>query len=211
MSEKRRNYRKKLASSGYIFLAGEELEIDVINISITGLFVELPANDKIKDIKLLFASIRDSSVIDLVIPDMRLAAETEIVRADKVDDLIYIGLEFKNVTYDVEDFIYKRKYYRKSLEGVGHIELGKQHYQFYTCNVSVEGMMIRINETVRAEKGTMASIDFPTLELAGEIEIVWLENEDSGNTIIGLKYLLLERAVRGIPAFSKKSKRKEIA
>ena len=33
-----------------------------------------------------------------------------------------LGLEFKTVSYDVEDFIYKRESYRKKIVGPGHID-----------------------------------------------------------------------------------------
>ena len=204
MTHSRQHYRKKLASGGFIFLAGVEQEIVILNISITGLFVELSAKEGTQDIKQLFVSIRDSNSVDLIIPDMRLAAEAEVVRADKVDDLIYLGLEFKNVSYDVEDFLYKRKYYRKKMAGLGHIDFAEQTYQFSTCNVSVEGLMIRIDETVEVENGVIAKFDFPKMNLSGKVEVVWIEFEKNGNTLLGLQYLQMEKmTVTGIPAFAK--------
>jgi hypothetical protein len=204
MQQGRQQYRKKLTSVGFIFLAGVEHEIIIRNLSITGLFIELSPNTELIDIHDLFASIQTySASVDLVIPDMRLAAEAEVVRADMVDGLIYMGLEFKNISYDVEGFIYKRESYRKKMDGLGNIEFAGQNYQFRTRNVSVDGLMILINESVVLEEGAVAKFDFPKLDLKGEVEVIWKDYDNDGNTVIGLHYIhMTKSSVKGIPVFA---------
>ena len=204
MTQNRQNFRKNLASKGFLFLGGVELEIVIRNLSITGLLVELETSENYADIKAVFEAINKTVTVDIYIPEMHLAGEAEIVRADKVDDIIYMGVEFKNISYDVDNLLYKRKSYRKIMTAPGHINFGGQIYQFNTRNASVDGLMIEIDETVLLEEGAMASFDFPRLELEGKAKVVWIEYDETGNTILGIQYVQMARStIKGIPVFSK--------
>ena len=139
MSESRRYYRKNLNSHGFIYLAGEELEISVKNLSITGLLVELEDRSIIHDVSDLFRAIKLSPLVDIYLQKMRLAGEAEIVRADMVDDNLLLALEFVHVFYDIPNVFYKRKAYRKSLAAPGQIYLNDRKYIFKTVNVSEIG------------------------------------------------------------------------
>jgi hypothetical protein len=121
MSEQKRPYRTNLTSHGLIYMGGEELEVSVRNLSITGLLGELDDNINIHDINDVFKSVKLSPTIDLYLPEMKLAGEAEIVRADMIDGRIYLALEFRNVSYDVDNVLYKRKAYRKNMTAPGQI------------------------------------------------------------------------------------------
>ncbi len=54
MLQNRKHYRKSLTSRGLIFMDGQELEISVCNLSITGLLAELEVSEGVKDIKDVF-------------------------------------------------------------------------------------------------------------------------------------------------------------
>ena len=146
-----RPYRKNLTTHGLIFLAGEEQQITIKNISITGVLAQLNSKVGKNDIKDIFNTLLGSTVIDLYLPEMRLAGEVEVIRVDMQDDHILLALEFKNVTYDVNDLLYKRKAYRKNLPGPGHILLNGTYLEFNAVNVSVEGIMIRLTENIHVE------------------------------------------------------------
>jgi PilZ domain len=198
-----RPYRKNLTTHGLIYLAEEEQPITIKNISITGVLAQLDSKVGKNDIKAIFNTLLGSTVIDLYLPEMRLAGEVEVIRVDMEEDHIVLALEFKNVTYDVNDLLYKRKAYRKNMPGPGHILLNGAYLEFNAVNVSVDGIMIRLSETVHAEPGVVTVFEFKRLELEGEIKVVWIEHLSEGGTLIGLQYIhMAKSAVKGIPQFA---------
>jgi hypothetical protein len=203
MSESRRYYRKNLNSHGFIYLAGEEFEISVKNLSITGLLVELEDRSIIRDVSDLFRAIKLSPLVDIYLHKMRIAGEAEIVRADMVDENLLLALEFVHVFYDIPNIFYKRKAYRKSLSAPGQIFLNDRKYIFKTINVSVEGIMIFIEESIQVAPGTVTTFEFKRLDLLGEIQVVWVEPDPKGGTVMGLQYLRMEKEkITGIPRFA---------
>jgi PilZ domain len=198
-----RPYRKNLTTHGLIYLAGEEQPITIKNISITGVLAQLNSKIGKTDIKDIFNTLLASTIIDLYLPEMRLAGEVEVIRVDMQDDHILLALEFKNVTYDVNDLLYKRKAYRKNLPGTGHILFNGEYVEFTSVNVSVDGIMIRLAESVYVEPGVVTVFEFKRLELEGEIKVVWLDRLPDGGTLMGLQYIHMERSqVKGIPEFA---------
>jgi PilZ domain len=198
-----RPYRKNLTTHGLIYLAGEEQAITIKNISITGVLAQLDSKVGRNDIKAIFNTLLGSTVIDLYLPEMRLAGEVEVIRVDMEEDHITLALEFKNVTYDVNDLLYKRKAYRKNLPGPGHILLNGAYLEFNAVNVSVDGIMIRLTETVHVEPGVVTVFEFKRLELEGETKVVWIEHLSEGGTLMGLQYIHMENsAIKGIPKFA---------
>lgn len=202
MSGQKRSYRKKLASYGLIYLGSEELEISVKNLSITGLLAELEGNDAVYGIKDVFQAIELTAIIDLYLPEMRLAGEAEITRADLQDEKICLALEFRNISYEVSNSLYKRKAYRKNLTAPGVIVFNGEKYNFFTKNVSVGGLTIMLNERVFVQEGSVTIFDFKKLGLRGEIKVVWVEYIDDDFTLMGLQYVQMERKdISGIPRF----------
>ena len=82
--------RKNLTSHGMIYMGEEEHKITVINISITGVLAELNSNKKDIDIKYIFNILLTSTIIDLYLPEMRLAGEVEVVRVDMKMIIFYL-------------------------------------------------------------------------------------------------------------------------
>lgn len=200
-----RAFRKDLHMQGLLFLNGEERNIIIKNLSITGLLAELNQKKGAdQDIKELFQSLRTSTFVDMFIPSMRLAGEMEVIRADIESDKILIALEFRNISYDVEDFIYRRKAYRKSMPGLGRIYLNGAYHPFTAINVSVEGLMIQLDEAIHIEQlGMKAPFQFEKLRLIGEARIIWVEHPQEHETLMGLRYEHLEHGeYNGIPRFT---------
>ena len=189
MPDQKRSYRKNLTSHGLIYMGGEELEISVRNLSITGLLAELSDNVDVQDIRDVFKSVKLSPTIDIYLPEMHLAGEAEIVRADLIDGQIYLAIEFRNISYDVENVLYKRKVYRKNMTAPGQIIFHGNKYDFNTKNVSVDGLMILIGENIEVEVGTVTIFDFKRLQLRGEIKVAWVEHTEDSSTLIGLQYV----------------------
>ncbi|KAF3983623.1 MAG: PilZ domain-containing protein [Methylococcales symbiont of Hymedesmia sp. n. MRB-2018] len=206
MSDEKRSYRKNLTSYGLIYIGGEELEISVRNLSITGVLAELENNSSINNINAVFASIKESSLIDIYLPEMRLAGEAEVVRADMVDGHIYLAIEFRTVSYDIDNVLYKRKVYRKEMTAPGQIIFNGNKYKFFSKNVSVDGLMILLNEYIEVDNGTITIFDFKRLQLRGKIKVAWVERADSHSTLMGLQYVQMKKEdITGIPRFSNKT------
>ena len=202
MSEGKRYYRKKLTTRGVIYIAGEEVEIAVKNLSITGLLAELNnSSSAIQSIADLFDAIKASTKVDFYLPAMRLMGEADVVRADLTDGCIYLGLEFRHVSHNVDSGLYRRRSYRKEIIAPGSIVLNDKRYAFTTRNVSVTGLMIHLAEKVQVQEGLITFFDFKLLNLTGEIKVVWSQISDIG-TYVGLEYQHMEKTeIKGIPNF----------
>jgi hypothetical protein len=201
-----RAFRKDLHLQGMIFLNEQEQAIAVKNLSISGMLAELDlrkdAEDGIKDI---FGSLKSSTLVDIFIPSMRLAGEMEVIRADIKNNKILLALEFKSVSYDVENFIYRRKMYRKKMPGPGRIRLNGAYHPFTAVNVSVEGLMIRLNGKIAFDIAdtTQVPFEFEKLGLSGEARVVWIEHPHPEETLMGLNYVHLEQGkLDALPRFA---------
>ncbi len=198
-----RAYRKSLASHGLLYMGFEEHEIWVVNLSVSGLLAVLKVNPQIGDIKDIFQALQLSPIVDLYLPEMRLAGEAEVARAEATEDGFEIAIEFRNLSYDTDNLLYSRRAYRKNMTAPGHIVLNGTDYAFNTENVSVDGLMIRMLGRIEMLSGEEVDFDYPHLDLAGKAKVVWVEHDDI-STLMGLQYLKLEREfIKGIPNFSR--------
>jgi hypothetical protein len=198
-----RYYRKNLTSHGLVYLGGEEVEVSVKNLSVTGLLAELSDKSPIKTVEDLFEAIQHSTRIDFYLPEMRIMGEAEIARADIVNGHVRLALEFCHISHDVDNALYKRKAYRKELIAPGLIVFNKNKYAFTTRNVSVTGLMIHLAEKVEVANDTITIFDFKHLSLRGQIRVVWTETAEDGGTYMGLEYMHMEKTnIKGIPRFA---------
>jgi len=202
MSNSRENYRKNLTLTGLIFIGGVEHEMKVQNVSISGLLITIEPSAKIIDERDIFLLIKQSSLVDIYVRKINLAGEAEIVRVDMDGKNILIGMEFKQISYDAENLLYKRKAYRKSMTAPGQILIAKTVYDFMTRNVSVDGLMVRVPEHVDVQQGMTVEFKFDKLHLFGDCTIVWFEYDEDGGTMLGLEYQHMEKGdIHGLPRF----------
>jgi len=188
-----RPYRKNLTSHGLIYMGEEEYGITIKNFSINGVLATLNSNREDIDVKYIFDSLLVSTTIDLFLPEMRLAGEVKVVRAEMEDGQILMALEFKNIAYDIDKNLNKRKVYRKNMSGPGKILLNGEFHNFNTLNVSVEGLMICLSEAISVEEGRIIRFEFNRLELEGEIKVLWVDSVSDGRTLMGLQYIHMEK------------------
>ncbi|MGR9013606.1 MAG: PilZ domain-containing protein, partial [Gammaproteobacteria bacterium] len=171
----KRPYRKNLMSRGLIYMGGEEQEVTIKDLSISGVLAELKSDQASRDAKDIFNMLSASTTVDLYLPEIRLAGEVEVVRVDMFDDHILLALEFRNVAYDVDNQLYKRKVYRKNMKAPGRILLDGEYREFTTVNVSVDGLMINLAEFIAVKPGDITVFEFEQLGLDGEIKVIWVE------------------------------------
>jgi len=190
-------------SHGLIYMGGEEQEITIKDISLTGVLAELKSNQS-RDAKEIFNLLSASTMIDLYLPEIRLAGEAEVVRVDMKEGQILIALEFRNVAYDVDNQLYKRNVHRKNMSAPGKILLNGEYREFTTVNVSVDGLMVNLAEAIDVKAGDTTVFEFAQLGLDGEIKVIWVERTADGGTLLGLQYVHMEKtAIKGIPRFAR--------
>ncbi|MDO9047277.1 MAG: PilZ domain-containing protein [Methylobacter sp.] len=199
-----RPYRKNLKSHGLIYMGGEEQEIILKDISLTGVLAELKPDQAGRNVKDIFNMLSASTTIDLYLPEMRLAGEAEVVRVDMLNDRILLALEFRHVAYDVDNQLYKRKVHRKNMTAPGRILLDGEYREFNTVNVSVDGLMVTLAESIAVEAGEITVFEFERLGLDGEIKVVWVERTADAGTLLGLQYVHMKKTeIKGIPRFAR--------
>jgi hypothetical protein len=199
-----RPYRKNLTSRGLIYMGGEEQEITIKDLSLTGVLAELNC-DQGKNANEIFNLLSASTMIDLYLPEIRLAGEAEVVRVDMQDGHILFALEFRNVAYDIDNQLYKRNVHRKNMTAPGKVLLNGEYREFTTVNVSVDGLMINLAEAIEVTVGEVTVFEFEQLGLDGEIKVIWAEHSIANDgTLLGLKYVHMEKtAIQGIPSFTR--------
>ncbi|MDP3589459.1 MAG: PilZ domain-containing protein [Methylobacter sp.] len=198
-----RSYRKNLMSRGLIYMGGEEQEIIIKDLSLTGVLAELKC-DHNRDAKEIFNMLSASTTIDLYLPEIRLAGEAEVVRVDMHEGQILLALEFRNVAYDVDNQLYKRNVHRKNMAAPGKILLNGEYREFTTVNVSVDGLMVNLAEAIDVKAGDVTVFEFDQLGLDGEIKVIWAERTANDGTLLGLQYVHMEKtAIKGIPRFAR--------
>lgn len=199
-----RPYRKNLMSHGLIYMGGEEREITIKDISLTGVLAELKADQISSDTRNIFNMLTASTTIDLYLPEIGLAGEAEVVRVDMFSDHMLLALEFRNIAYDVNNQLYKRKAYRKKMVAPGKILLNGEYREFNTVNVSVDGLMVNIAEAIDVKEGEITVFEFEQLGLDGEIKVAWAERTAEGGTLLGLQYMHMEKTeIKGVPRFAR--------
>ncbi len=199
-----RSPRKHLASRGLIYMGEEEWEVIIKDISLTGVRAELKCDPTSTEVKDIFNMLSASTVVDLYLPEMRLAGEAEVIRVDMLDDHIQVAFEFKSVSFDMDNRLCRRKVYRKNLTAPGKIQLNGEYHAFKTIDVSVEGLMINIAASIVVEPGVVALFEFERLGLDGEVKVVWVEQTADAETLIGLEYVHMGKtAIKGIPRFAR--------
>jgi hypothetical protein len=156
-SESQRAYRKKLITSGLVYINDEEQEVSVINISLTGALVQLTRPENPES---LIDDASASKIIDFYLPKLRLAGTAEVVRVNGSGRYDSLALKFKEISYNVDNVYYKRKVYRKNMAVAGKILLNNKQYDFQAINVSVEGLMIRLAETIIIAQGITTAFEF---------------------------------------------------
>lgn len=187
-----RSYRTLLSSDGLVFLGGEELQLNIRNLSVTGLLAELKPGNHIRNIDHVHEALEVSTTVDVFIPELKLAGEAEVARAEEEGVTMLLGMEFKNIVYEASDLLYKRKVYRKSLVANGIIGINSRMLDFEARNVSVEGMMVSLNQAIEVEPGLITIFDFTDLGIKGKIKVIWCEVINDNTTLLGLEYVSME-------------------
>jgi hypothetical protein len=199
-----RSYRKNMAEHGLIYMAGIEHEVIIKNLSLTGLLVELCNDHDPLEISDIYNAIVASPMFDLHLPKLQMAGEVEVVRVDVEESQIFMALSFKHVSHGVNNLLYKIKAYQKMTTAPGKILLAGGFIEFEAVNVSVQGLVIRLNEIVDVKEDTITMFQFKRLDMEVPVKVIWVECSES-STLMGLEYMRMEKThIEGIPRFSRR-------
>ena len=202
MNNLRENYRENVSMTGVLFMGGVEHKMQIHNLSIVSVSASIEPTADIRNEQDVFKVMEQSKLVDIYIKTINVAGEAEIVRAEMKDKEILISMVFKQVSYNAESLLYKRKVYRKNMSTPGKILISGTIFDFVACNVSVSGLMIRIHEKIDLQEGMLTEFKFDDLHIHGKAVVVWADQVDNNGTLIGLEYKRMKKAdLSSIPKF----------
>ncbi len=202
MNNLRENYRENVSVAGVLFMGGVEHKMQIHNLSIVSILASIEPTADIRNEQDILKITEQSKLVDIYIKTINIAGEAEIVRVEMKDKEILISMVFKQVSYNAESLLYKRKVYRKAMNTPGKILVFDTAFDFVACNVSVSGLMIRIPGKADLHEGDLVEFKFDELQIHGKAVIVWVEHVDDNGTLVGLEYKRMKKAdLSSIPVF----------
>jgi hypothetical protein len=187
-----RTARVAVSGTGWLCLGSVEHQIRLLNVSLTGILAELNYDNQIPDFNDMYKTLQAAPGVDLYLPELRLAGEASVIRVELVKGGFHIGIEFRNLSYNIDELLYKRRTFRKNLTTNGLIQFKDDQYHFNTENVALGGMVIRILKRIDFETGTLARFACKQLDIAGEVLVVW-GDRDYNSTLLGLQFIVKEK------------------
>ncbi|NOQ65347.1 MAG: PilZ domain-containing protein [Methyloprofundus sp.] len=202
MTDARKDYRQTTSMDGLLFLGGYEHKMSIHDLSISGLSATIEPSVGMNHTDDILAIMQKSDDVDLYIKKISLAGEAQIIRVDMQGKLIKLALKFKQMSYDADNLLYKRKAYRKGMTEPGKLLIGDGVYSFMTQNVSIDGLMVKISEHIKLKQGQVLKFKFTELLLFGDAVVMWFEHDQAGHTLLGLQYKHIQKGdVPDLPIF----------
>ena len=193
MFQERNEYRKKLNSSGQIYLGGVDLEFTGSDISVKGMRIELEPGGLIADINDVNALIKEITVAEIYVSELMLTGEVEIVWVNSEKNKIIMGLEFRDVIYNAKKMWRKRKYYRKQVKEFGHLIVNDNIIDFECRDISIDGMRLYVKNREGLSAGHVVKVVSEALAIKAMAKIIWLNEETDGQgAMLGLRYFTIE-------------------
>ena len=193
MFQERNEYRKKLNSSGRIYLGGVNLDFTGTDISVKGMRIELKPRGFITDIDDVNALIKEITVAEIYVEELMLTGEVEIVWVNSEKNKIIMGLEFRDVIYNAKKMWRKRKFYRKQVKEFGHLVINDNITDFECRDISVDGMRLYVKNREGLSAGHVVKLVSEALTIKAMAKIIWLnEDADSQGAMLGLRYFTIE-------------------
>jgi len=202
MSYTKRKYRTNLSMKGLVFLNGKELECIIVDLSTNGIKMEITPGHYFNNAQLFLDAINISGLVNFAIPEMHLDGESKIIRKESDGNKIYLSLAFSDVYYGLEHIPYKRKFYRTRYRAIGHIKVSAVDYEVISQNISLSGMLIASPDPITVNNGEKITIDFKQVNINGDAEVIW-SKEVNKKYLIGVKFIKLAEAVKGIASFER--------
>ena len=192
MFQERKEYRKKFASSGRIYIAGEELDFTSYDVSVKGMRIELipgRLTTQAEDINLLMKEI---TVAEIYVEELMMTGEVDITWVNTEDDKIVMGLEFREVIYNAYKLWRKRKYFRKAVQESGRLIIDDIVLEFECRDFSIDGMQLYIKNFDTVKVGHVVKLVSEERNVKALAKIIWINEDEEGGASLGLRYLQLD-------------------
>ena len=192
MVQDRKVFRKKLFSTGSIYLAGEVLDFTCHDVSTKGTQIELEPGKIITTFHDVESAVKDISLVDIFISELQITGPAKVVWVKQVNNKILLGLEFGDVILNAQKLWRQRSSYRKNVSASGCLIIGQIHLDFECRNISADGLVVSIDSEEHICPGMVVEIESEPLALKGIATIIWINRESKqGNNrhAVGLRYL----------------------
>jgi len=188
MQQNRKDYRKKITSTGVVFLAGELLEFVSYDISVKGVQIELVPGDFISTVTDVRNILNEIHSAEVFVHDLMLSAEATIAWVREIEGKILLGLEFSDVRHNADKLWLQRHYYRKSLVGDANLLFNEQEITAQTIDISKDGMKLSIATETELKVGDAIKLFIPDRKLNALAVVIWF-NQSLDFAELGVRYI----------------------
>ena len=191
MFQEKKEYRKNYSSSGQLHMAGETLEFISHDVSVKGISIEVVPGRLLSEYADFEAYIKENTLAEIFVKDLMLTGEVEVIWLRQEQDKILMGLEFHDVIYNADRLWLKRQFYRKERSFTGFLLLRDRSVEFEGKNVSVDGLMIYLNELDESlSQNSVVRLYSESLNIKAMAKICWIkEATEPKGFYLGLRYL----------------------
>ncbi|MGR9053619.1 MAG: PilZ domain-containing protein [Gammaproteobacteria bacterium] len=191
MNQDRKEYRKNYSSSGQIHIAGETLDFVSHDVSVKGISIEVMPGRLLAEYPDFESYVKENTLVEIFVKELMLTGAAEVVWLREEDGRILMGLEFHDVIYNADRLWLKRQFYRKEQLFSGYLVVKDKKIQFEGKNVSVDGLMIRVEEQDESlSEHVVVKLYSDTLHIKAMAKICWIKEElEPEGVFLGLRYL----------------------
>ncbi len=191
MTDNTRAFRKRISSTGKLYLAGETLDFISHDISIQGLSITVTPGHYLQSIADFESAFAENPLVELFIKDLSLTGVAEILWLRTEQNDIVMGLEFKEIMYNADRLWRRRRFYRRPTKFYGQLHANAQNYEFKGENLSSDGMMVVISgQHPELNVGTALTVNADIITGQAMATLCWFKFDDINNqTILGLRYI----------------------
>lgn len=191
MTQKRKDYRKKIAAGGQLYIGGEILLFHCYDVSVNGLKVELEAGAFLSTLDDFNALLLDDDRAQVFVEELMLGGEVRVAWVREDLGKIVMGLEFEAIVRNAEKLWLKRRGYRKTEPFSAILFVGHDRLRVEGINRSQDGLCVKLDVQHPGIKEN-APVKLQILEsgLAAVGKVVWM-SPDGDSMRAGLQILPL--------------------
>lgn len=191
MFQERKKYRKNFNSSGQLHMAGETLNFISHDVSVKGISIEVVPGRLLSDYADFEACVKENTLAEIFVKDLMLTGGVEVIWLRHEQGKILMGLEFRDVIHNADRLWLKRQFYRKEQLFSGFLLLKNRKIEFEGKNVSVDGLMIYLDELDESlAQNSVVRLYSESLKIKALAKICWIREEAGAKGFyLGLRYL----------------------
>lgn len=191
--QNRKEYRKKLFSTGQLYAGGEMLEIRSFDISVNGIMAEVSQGRFLRTAADFNALISECGLVEIFVHELFLAGQAEIVWVKEDAGQIILGIEYRNVSHNQQKLWVRRQAYRHKQSFNCSVRMADLTLDAQGLNISVNGLSIQGDfKGGKLQPGSIVQLEMQDIPVAKAVSrVIWRQESDSGLIALGLRYLEL--------------------